>query len=546
MRAPWLPVALATLACTGGPAPMPAPATGADLLIRGGTVYDGAGGAPYGADVLVAGDSIVLVDRARRAPARDTLDASGLAVAPGFINMLSWGYEELLRDGRGESDLRQGVTLEIFGEGQSPGPVNERVARELLARGDTVNQWGFGEALDSLVGRGVSMNVASFVGATTLRLHEMGADDRAPSPAELDRMQALVRRAMEEGALGVGTSLIYPPASYSTTGELIALARASAPHGVYISHMRGEGTRLLEAADELLTIAREAGVAAEIYHIKAAGAENWGKFDALLGKVDSARRAGLRISADMYTYPASSTGLSSRFPTWAEAGGFDSLLHRLRDPAARARVEAESDMKDPSGILLVGFRSSAMRGLIGKTLADVAEERGVRPAVAAMDLIVEDGSRVGAVFFSMAEDNVRKAVRTSWVSFGSDGGAFTLADSTPANATHPRAYGNFARLLGRYVRQERLISLEEAIRRLTALPATNLGLERRGRLLPGHHADIVVFDPATIAERTTYEQPHQYSVGVRHVVVNGTLALRDGEATDARPGRVVRGRGWRP
>ncbi|MBA3257898.1 MAG: D-aminoacylase, partial [Gemmatimonadales bacterium] len=305
--------ALVAVGCTRTPAAGPSPAVAADLLIRGGTVYDGGGGLPYPADVAVLGDSVIAVDRGRRTVARDTLDARGLAVAPGFINMLSWGYDELLHDGRGESELRQGVTLEIFGEGQSPGPVNQRVARELLARGDTVALWGFGEALDSLAARGLSMNVASFVGATTLRLHEIGAGDRAPTPAELARMQALVRRAMEEGALGVGTSLIYPPASYSSTAELVALARASAPYGgVYISHLRGEGDRLLEAADELLAIAREAGVAAEIYHIKAAGADNWGKFDALLAKIDSARNAGLRITADMYTYPASSTGLSSR------------------------------------------------------------------------------------------------------------------------------------------------------------------------------------------------------------------------------------------
>jgi N-acyl-D-amino-acid deacylase len=533
-------------ACATPPAGEPAPAPAADLLIRGGTVYDGAGGASYLADVLVAGDSVLAVDRARRSHARDTLDARGLAVAPGFINMLSWGFDELLRDGRGESDLRQGVTLEIFGEGQSPGPVNERVARELLARGDTVQPWGFGEALDSLVARGVSLNVASFVGATTLRLHEIGADDRAPTPDELARMEALVRRAMEEGALGVGTSLIYPPASYSTTAELVALARASAPYGgVYISHMRGEGDHLLEAADELIAIARDAGVPAEIYHIKAAGAENWGKFDALLAKVDSARRAGLRISANMYTYPASSTVLTSRFPTWAEAGGFDSLLARLGDPAARARIEAESDLHDPTGVLLVGFRSPPMRALVGKTLADVSRERSVSAATAAMDLMLEDRSRVGVVFFSMTEENVRKAVRTPWVSFGSDGGAYTLADSVPANATHPRAYGNFARLLGRYVREQRLIPLEEAVRRLSALPAANLGLARRGRLAPGYFADVMVFDPATVADRATYEHPHQYAVGVRHVVVNGTPALRDGAVTPARPGRFVRGRGRR-
>ena len=374
-------LAAATFAgCAPSPPSEPSPRSAADLLVRGGTVYDGSGGKPYAADIAIAGDSIVAVDRGGRTSARDTLDARGLAVAPGFINMLSWGFDELLQDGRGESDLRQGVTLEIFGEGQSPGPVNERVAREMLARGDTAHPWGFGEALDSLVARGVSMNVASFVGATTLRMHEVGTEDRAPTAEELARMESLVRQAMEEGALGVGTSLIYPPASYSTTAELIALAKASAPYGgMYISHMRGEGEHLLEAADELLTISREAGVPAEIYHIKAAGRDNWGKFDALLAKVDSARKAGLRISADMYTYPASSTGLTSRFPTWSESGGFDSLLVRLKDSVTRARVAAESDMREPTGILLVGFRSAGMRPLIGKTLADIATERGVAP-----------------------------------------------------------------------------------------------------------------------------------------------------------------------
>ena len=538
-------LAACVAACAPSSPSSPSPSS-PDLLIQGGTLYDGSGGEPYAADVLIAGDSIIAIDRDGRSQARDTLDAEGMAVAPGFINMLSWGFDELLQDGRGESDLRQGVTLEIFGEGQSPGPVNERVAREMLARGDTAHPWGFGEALDSLVGRGVSLNVASFVGATTVRMHEVGTEDRAPTAEELARMEALVRQAMKEGALGVGTSLIYPPASYSTTAELIALAKAAAPYGgMYISHMRSEGDRLLEATDELITIAREAGVPAEIYHIKAAGREHWGKFDALLAKVDSARRSGLRISADMYTYPASSTGLTSRFPTWSESGGFDSLLIRLKDTVSRARVAAETDMGEPQGILLVGFRSAAMRPLIGKTLADVATERGVAPEVAAMDLVVEDQSRIGVVFFSMAEENVRKAVRTPWVSFASDGGAFTLADSVPSNSTHPRAYGNFARLLGRYVRDEKLITLQEAVRRLSALPAANLGLGRRGRLAPGNYADVVVFDPATIADLASYREPHRYAVGVRHVVVNGTPALRDGEATGARPGRVVRGRGWK-
>jgi N-acyl-D-amino-acid deacylase len=351
---------------------------------------------------------------------------------------------------------------------------------------------------------------------------------------------------MEEGALGVGTSLIYPPASFSSSAELIALARASAPYrGVYISHMRSEGSHLLEATDELMRIAKEGRVAAEIYHIKAVGRANWGKFDALLRKVDSARRAGLRITADMYTYPASSTGLASVFPNWAAAGGFDSLLRRLQDPATRQRIEASATLGDASGTLLVGFRNPELRPLIGQRLSDVARSRGVSPIVAAMDLVVQDRGRVSVVFFSISEANVRKAIRTPWVSFGSDGGAYTLADTVPTNATHPRAYGNFARVLGRYVREERLISLQQAVRRLSALPAATLHLERRGKLARGYYADVVVFDSRTIADRATFENGHQYAVGVRHVVVNGTPALRDGNVTAARPGRVVRGAGWR-
>jgi len=507
-------------------------------------IYDGSGGAPKRGSIAVQGDSIVAIGKLGGMQARDTINAQGMAVAPGFVNMLSWGYDELLTDGRGESDLRQGVTLEVFGEGTSPGPVNDRIYREALARGDTLHQWGFGEALDSLAARGISLNVASFIGATTVRLHELGMDPRAPTPAELAAMQALVRQAMAEGAMGVGTSLIYPPASFSTTEELVALARASAPHGVYISHMRSEGTRLLEATDELLRISREGGVPAEIYHIKAAGKANWDKFDALLAKVDSARRAGLRISADMYTYAASSTGLTSVFPDWAQSGGFDSLLIRLADSAARTRIAADASLSDPAATLLVGFRNPALRSLMGRRLSEVAAERKVPPIVAAMDLVLEDRGRVSVVFFSISEANLRKALRRPWVSFGSDGGAYTLADTVPSNATHPRAYGNFARLLGKYVREERLLTLQEAVRRLSALPAANLKLERRGRLARGYLADIVVFDPATIGDRATFENGHQYAVGVHHVVVNGIPALRNGEATTARPGRVVRGRGY--
>ena len=558
MRAAPQAVAICLVAaCATTPAPRPA----YDVIIRHGTVYDGSGAPPRVADVGIRGDRITAIGRLGGASAIREVDARGMAVAPGFINMLSWATTSLLHDGRSQGDIRQGVTLEIFGEGTSPGPINDSMRRNMLENQRDIRYdipWTtLGEYLEHLERRGVSPNVASFVGATTVRIHELGRVNRAPTVEELGRMEALVDRAMREGALGVGSSLIYAPADYAKTDELIALARVAGRHGgMYISHIRDEGGGLLEAVDELLTIAREAGVPAEIYHLKASGRANWGKLDAVIRKVDSARAAGLRITADMYTYPASSTGLDATMPTWVQEGGYEAWADRLRDPAIRARVAAEmrgdgsaydnafANAGGPDGILLVAFREDSLRYLIGRTLGDVSRMRGTAPEETAMDLVIQNGADVGCVYFTMSEDNVRKKVAIPWVSFGSDGGSYATEGVFLNSGTHPRAYGNFARLLGRYVRDEKVIPLEEAIRKLTLLPATNIGIRERGALRVGYFADVVVFDPATISDRATFEKPHQYSVGVRDVFVNGVQVLADGEHTGAKPGRFVRGPGW--
>jgi len=542
--------------------PAAAPVPEYDVVIRGGTVYDGSGGAPYAGDVLIRGDRIAAISRTgAKARGKTEIDARGMAVAPGFINMLSWATEPLLVDGRGVSDVKQGVTLEVFGEGWSMGPLNERMKEEeRKSQGDLkfdIAWTTLGEYLEHLERRGVSPNVASFVGATTVRIHEMGHEDRAPTPAELERMKALVRRAMEDGALGVGSSLIYAPAFYAKTEELIELSRAAGEYGgMYITHMRSEGNRLLEAVDEVIRISREAGVPAEIYHLKAAGRQNWGKLDEVVRRVEAARAAGLRITTDMYTYTAGSTGLDAAMPPWVQEGGYEAWAGRLRDPAVRARVARE--MSTPTDAwenlylaagadktLLVGFRNDALKPLTGKTLAEVAALRGKSPEETAMDLVVEDGSRVQVVYFLMSEENVRRQVALPWMSFGSDAGALAAEGVFLKSSTHPRAYGNFARLLGKYVRDEKVIPLEEAVRKLTSLPAGNLGIRERGALREGYFADVVVFDPATIQDHATFERPHQYATGVAHVFVNGVQVLRDGEHTGATPGRVVRGPGWK-
>ncbi len=531
-----------------------------DILIYGGTVYDGSGEPGRRADLAIRGDRIVGLGEFDPADADLAFDAGGLAVSPGFINMLSWASDSLIADGRSQSDIRQGVTLEVFGEGISYGPLNETMKAVLKSRQVDIRydiEWStLGEYLEFLAGKGVSTNVASFVGATTLRIHEIGFDDRAPTPEELVRMQELVRQAMREGALGVGSSLIYAPAFYAGTDELIALNRAAAEFGgMYISHMRSEGNRLLESIDELIHIAETAGVPAEIYHLKMAGRDNWNKLDEAVARIEAARARGVRITANMYTYTAGSTGLDAAMPPDVQAGGFEAWAARLRDPDTRARVaQAMRTPTDawenlllaagPDNVLLVGFRNPELRRYIGRTLAEVAAERGTSVEATAMDLVVEDGSRVQAVYFLMSEENVRRQVALPWMSFGSDAASMAAEGVFLNQSTHPRAYGNFARLLGRYVREARAVPLARAIHQLSQLPASNLRLRDRGTLAPGFFADVVVFDPASITDHASYDAPHRYATGVRHVLVNGVPVLRDGSHTGATPGRVVRGPGW--
>jgi len=530
------------------------------VLILGGTIYDGRGGSPYVGEHAIRGDRIVAVGELSDETATTTIDASGLAVAPGFINMLSWASESLLIDGRSQGDIRQGVTLEVFGEGSSFGPLNEEMKAQMRARqGDYKYEieWNtLGEYLDHLARKGVAPNIASFVGATTVRIHQLGYANRAPSASELMNMRDLVRQAMAEGALGLGSSLIYAPAFYADTAELVALAKVVGEFGgMYISHMRSEGNRLLESVAELIHIAREAGVAAEIYHLKMSGQENWHKFDEVVAAVEAARADGLAITANMYTYTAGSTGLDAAMPPWVQEGGYAAWAERLRDPKIRARLVTE--MRTPSdewenllrhagaaGALLVNFRQPELRKYLGRTLADVAAERGRSPEETAMDLVVEDGSPVGVVYFLMSEENVARGVALPWVSFGSDAGSYATEGIFLNQSTHPRAYGNFARVLGRYVREEKVLPLEKAIHKLSGLPAANLQLRERGLLTEGFYADVVVFDPARVRDHATFDDPHRYASGVQHVLVNGIPVLRQGEHTGSLPGRVIRGPGW--
>jgi N-acyl-D-amino-acid deacylase len=534
-----------------------------DLILRNGTIYDGSGGAPFVGDVAIDKDTIAAVGKLGDARGRREIDVHGLAVAPGFINMLSWATESLIHDGLSQSDIRQGVTLEVMGEGESMGPLTEQMKRDMAAlQGDIkypIRWTTLGEYLEFLVERGVACNVASFVGAATIRIHQLGHADRAPSPAELERMKALVRQAMEEGALGVASALIYAPGFYARTDELVALCKAAAEYrGLYISHLRSEGNQFLEALDEFLTIAREANIRAQVYHLKAAGSNNWHKMDAAIAKIEAARASGLRITADMYTYTAGATGLDAAMPPWVQEGGYTEWRKRLLDPQVRARVLREmltpTDAWEslylaagsPERVLLVGFRNPKLKPLTGKTLAEVAKQRGKSPEETAIDLVIEDGSRVGTIYFMMSEENVLKQIKLPWMSFDSDAASLAPEGAFLKSNTHPRAYGNFARLLGKYVRDEKVIPLEEAVRRLTTLPASVLQIERRGALQPGCFADVVVFDPAKIQDHATFEKPHQYSTGVVHVFVNGTQVLKEGEPTGKKPGRVVRGPGWKP
>lgn len=531
-----------------------------DIVIRNGMIYDGSGSSPFAGDIAISADTIAAVGSLGQVKGKQEIDVGGMVVAPGFINMLSWATETLIEDGRSQSDIRQGVTLEVFGEGWSYGPYNEKMKQEEVESQADIKydiEWTtLGEYLEYLAHRGISCNIASFVGATTVRIHEIGYEDRPPAPEELSRMRELVRQAMEEGALGVGSSLIYAPAFYAQTDELIALCKVAAEYdGMYISHIRSEGNRLLQAVDELITIAREADIPAEIYHLKASGKPNWEKLDAVIAKVEAARAQGLRITADMYTYVAGATGLDAAMPPWVQEGGHKAWVNRLKDAEVRKKVKQQmvtpsNDWENlflaagPEKMLLVGFKSEALKPLTGKTLSEVAEMRGTSPAETAMNLVIEDDSRVGTVYFLMSEENIKKKIAIPWVAFDSDAGSLAPYGVFLKQNPHPRAYGSFARLLGKYVRDEKIILLEEAIRRLTSFSAENLGLKRRGFLKPGYFADIVIFDPESIQDHATFEKPHQYSTGVHHVFVNGTQVLKEGEHTGAKPGRVVRGPGW--
>jgi N-acyl-D-amino-acid deacylase len=531
-----------------------------DIIINNGTVYDGTGAKPRRADVGIKGDRIAAVGDLKSAKAATIVDAQGLAVAPGFINMLSWAVDDLVVDGRSMGDIKQGVTTEIFGEGDSMGPLNDEMKRRrLAAQGDLkfpIEWTTLGEYLQHLEKKGVSPNVASYIGATTIREYVIGLEDKKAKPEQLSQMRELVRREMEADALGIGSSLIYAPAFYASTEELIEMCKVAAEYrGKYISHMRSEGNRLIEAVEELLRIAREANIPAEIYHLKAAGQSNWRKMDQVIAMVEKARRDGLKITADMYTYPAGSTGLDAAMPPWVLDGGYEAAFKRLRDPETRKKIAQEirtpTDRWEnlllasgsPDRVLLVGFKNESLKKYTGRTLSEVAKLRNEDYTDTIMNLVVEDQSRVGAVYFMMSEENIRKQIKLPWVSFGSDAGSMPAEGVFLKSSTHPRAYGNFARLLGKYVREEKVITLEEAIGRLTGLPATNLELDHRGFLKEGYFADLVVFDPKTIADRATFEKPHQFAVGVRHVFVNGAQVLKDGEHTGAKPGRALWGPG---
>ena len=534
-----------------------------DILIKNGTIADGSGNPTYIGSVGINADTIAAVGKLK-ATGRLEIDATDLVVAPGFINMLSWATESLIQNGRSESDIMQGVTLEVFGEGWSMGPLNKNLKKELqlpTAQGDIKYDidWNtLDEYLQSLVRRGISPNVASFIGATTVRINHIGYENRAPTAEELTSMKQMVKEAMEDGALGVGSSLIYAPAFYSSTEELIELSKvASEYNGLYISHMRSEGNRLLQGIDELITIANEADIRAEIYHLKMSGKENWNKYDEVVKKIDSARTSGLSITTNMYTYIAGATGLDASMPPWVQEGGYEKWAERLQDSKIRRRVlkemtnptdEWENLMYSagtPDNLLLVGFENDSLRHYTGKTLTQVAEIHGKSPEETAMDLVIADGSRVGTVYFLMSEENIKKQVALPYMSFGSDASSLSPEGVFLNSSTHPRAYGNFSRLLGKYVRDEQIISIEEAVRKLTSLPASNLKIKKRGSLSKGYFADLAIFNPETIQDHATFAKPHQLSTGMIHVFVNGEQVLKNGKHTGAKPGRVVRGPGYK-
>ena len=531
-----------------------------DVIVRGGDVYDGSGAPPLVADIGIRGQRIVSIGDLSAAHAPREVNAHGMAVAPGFVNMLSWAPDSLYIDGHSLSDLKQGVTLEIFGEGESVGPLTDEMRKAALkTQGDLKHpiEWTtLREGLDALVKHGVSTNIASFVGAATVREHELGYTNRAPDARELQRMRELVRQAMREGALGVGSALIYTPGTYAKTDELIALAQVAGEYGgTYISHMRSEGNRLLESLDELIRITQAGHVHGEVYHFKAAGEKNWPKMREAIAKIEAARAAGVDLSANMYSYTAGATGLDAAMPPWVQEGGLDAWVQRLKDPATRARVAQEmrtsGDWENlllaagsPEKVLLVAFDTEALKPLTGKTLAEVARLRGKSPEETAMDLVVEDHSRIGTVYFLMSEENVKLGLSQPWVALGSDEGSYEPAGVFLKFQPHPRAYGNVARFLGKYVRDEHVATLSDAIRRMSSLPAHNLKLRDRGELKAGNYADVVIFDAATIADHATFDKPQQFATGVRDVFVNGVQVLRDGEHTGAMPGQVVRGPGY--
>lgn len=533
-----------------------------DTIIRNGTIYDGNGGTPYKADIAINADTIAFIGDLKDAAAKNEIDAKGKAIAPGFINMLSWAVESLIEDGNSQSDIRQGVTMEVMGEGTSMGPLNAAMKAEMQnGQSDIKYKVGWntlGEYLAFLERKGVSCNVASFIGAGTLREFVVGKDNRMATPAELDSMKMLVKQGMEEGAMGIGSSLIYPPDNFANTNELITICKEASKYGgMYISHMRSEGNKLNEAVDELIKISKEANIPAEIYHLKAAGKNNWDKMDAVIKQVEHARDSGLHITADMYTYLAGATGLTASFPPTLQDGGFDKLWHRLQDPAIRAemKIAMNTDASDwenlyygagsPDKILLLSFKQDSLKKYTGKTLAEVAKTRGTSPEETAMDLIVQDSTRVSVAFFLMNEDNVKKQLALPWVSFGSDEGSYTPEGVFLKSNVHPRAYGNFARVIGHYARDEKILPLEQAIYKLSKLPATNLKLQKRGELKVGNYADVVVFDPGTVTDHATYDNPHQYATGVEDVFVNGTQVLKKGNHTNAKPGRFIKGPGYK-
>ena len=534
-----------------------------DILIKKAQILDGSGKASYVGDIGINADTIAAMGDLKNAKGLQEIDATGLALAPGFINMLSWANESLIVDGKSQSDIRQGVTLEVFGEGWSMGPLTKNSEKAMRDIGDgnlkyDVSWNTLGEYLEFLEKKGVAPNVASFVGATTLRLNAVGFDDREPTLQELEDMRAMVRTAMEEGAVGIASALIYAPGFYAKTDELIEICKVAAEYdGMYISHMRSEGNQFLESLDELIEIADKAKIRAEVYHLKQAGKDNWNKLEPAIAKIDSARAAGLHITTDMYNYTAGATGLDVSMPPWVQEGGYEKWSERLQDPAIRKKVALE--MVTPSNdwenlmlgvasyddILLISFKNDSLKYLTGKSLAEVAKMRNTSPQETAMDLVVQDGSRVGTVYFLMSEDNVKKQLILPYMSFGSDGESSAPEGVFLKSSTHPRTYGNFARLLGKYVRDEKVISLEEAIRKLTSLPVSNLKIKKRGLLKEGYYADVVLFDPKTIQDHATFEKPMQYATGMQHVFVNGVQVLKDGEHTGALPGKVVRGPGWK-